>query len=159
MRVNHTGEVCAQALYLGQAAAARVPAQRDYLITAAVEEHDHLAWCAARLAELNAHTSYLNPGWFGGAYLIGLLSALLGDRWSMGFLGETERQVVAHLESHLTRLPPADAASRAIVAQMKIDEAKHAAAAVRHGAAELPAFIKWAMRLQGKVMTTIAAYL
>ncbi|MBI2800118.1 MAG: 2-polyprenyl-3-methyl-6-methoxy-1,4-benzoquinone monooxygenase [Gammaproteobacteria bacterium] len=156
MRVNHTGEVCAQALYIGQAATAKSATQCECLQTAADDELDHLAWCRDRLNELGARPSRLNPVWYTGAYLIGALSGLLGDRWSLGFLLETERQVIVHLESHLLRLPQTDVASHAILTQMKDDEAKHAATAARQGAIELPAIVKRIMRVQAKVMTTLA---
>lgn len=157
MRVNHTGEVCAQALYLGQATAALTPARRQALQAAAIEEVDHLVWCARRLRELDARPSLLNPVWFCGAFSLGALAGLSGERASMGFLAETERQVVAHLDSHLEQLPFEDKASRQIVIQMRSDEAKHAATARRHGAVELPLPVRWLMQLQAKVMTTIAA--
>lgn len=157
MRVNHTGEVCAQALYLGQATAALTPACRQALQAAAIEEADHLVWCARRLRELDARPSRLNPVWFCGAFSLGALAGLCGERASMGFLAETERQVVAHLDSHLEQLPFDDKASRQIVIQMRSDEAKHAATARRHGAVELPLPVRWLMQLQAKVMTTIAA--
>ncbi len=156
MRVNHTGEVCAQALYIGQTATAKSATQRECLQAAAEEELDHLAWCRDRLKELGARPSHLNLVWYTGAYLIGLLSGLVGDRWSLGFLLETERQVVAHLETHLSLLPPADLVSRAILTQMKDDEAKHAATAARQGAIELPQWVKRIMRIQAKFMTTLA---
>lgn len=157
MRVNHTGEVCAQALYLGQATAALTPACRQALQAAAIEEADHLVWCARRLRELDARPSLLNPVWFCGAFSLGALAGLCGERASMGFLAETERQVVAHLDSHLEQLPFDDKASRQIVIQMRSDEAKHAATARHHGAVELPLPVRWLMQLQAKVMTTIAA--
>ncbi len=157
MRVNHAGEVSAQALYRGQAWTARAPEHQTTLRAAALEEADHLAWCEARLAELEDRTSYLNPAWSAGAFAIGAAFGLCGDRWNLGFLAETERQVVAHLQSHLERLPAEDARSRAIVAQMCRDEAHHAATAVRHGAADLPAGVRWIMRMQAKIMTEIAA--
>ena len=133
MRVNHTGEVCAQALYDGQAALARDTATRAHLEAAASEETDHLAWCAQRLAELDDHPSLLNPVWYAGSFALGALAALAGDRWSLGFVVETERQVEAHLSDHLRRLPPADARSRAILAAMQSDEARHADNALARG--------------------------
>ena len=157
MRVNHTGEVCAQALYLGQAALARSEATRALLERAAAEEQAHLQWCAARLGELDATPSRLNRVWFGGAYLIGLGSAALGDRTSLGFLRETEKQVVAHLDDHLARLPVADRKSRAILTRMRRDEATHAARAESMGAAPLPAPVRGLMRLQAVVMKTVAS--
>ena len=157
MRVNHTGEVCAQALYVGHAWVVADTARRRALRAAAVEEFDHLVWCAARLRELKTHRSYLDPLWSAGAFVSGAAAGILGDRWGMAFLAETERQVIAHLDTHLRDLPPEDLASRAILVQMKIDEAKHAATAWRHGAFEFPAAMKWIMRTQAKIMTTIAA--
>jgi 3-demethoxyubiquinol 3-hydroxylase len=157
MRVNHTGEVCAQALYRGQAWTARTLERREILQAAAAEEVDHLTWCQDRLKELETHESYLNPAWFAGAFTLGASFGVCGDRWNMGFLAETERQVVAHLQSHLERLPIDDLASRTIVAEMCRDEAQHAATAVAHGAAELPAWVRWTMRMQAKIMTSVAA--
>jgi ubiquinone biosynthesis monooxygenase Coq7 len=159
MRVNHTGEVCAQALYLGQSSTARSATRRRILREAAAEEFDHLDWCAARLAALDTHPSRLDPGWYLGAFAIGAACGLCGDRFNMGFLAETERQVVAHLDDHLRRLPAADLPSRAIVMQMKADEARHAATARRHGAVAMPPPIRWIMRVQAKIMTTVAAVL
>ena len=158
MRVNHVGEVCAQALYQAQALATRDPALRRQFERAANEETDHLAWTAERLDELGAHRSLLNPLWYAGAFGIGLVAAKAGDARSLGFLVETERQVERHLDAHLERLPPADLESRAIVSQMKADEAAHAMAAEQAGAARLPAPIRWAMRAAAKVMTTTAHY-
>lgn len=156
MRVNHVGEVCAQALYQGQAAGAADPALRAFFQRAGQEELDHLAWTKQRLDELESRPSMLNPIWYAGAYSLGLLAARMGDSRSLGFTVETERQVEEHLAGHMSRLPESDAASRAIVAVMKDDEAAHGAAARRLGAAELPAPVKWAMRLAAKVMTTTA---
>src|SRR5690625_2108164 len=153
MRVNHTGEVCAQALYQGQALTARDPAVREAMQQAADEENDHLAWCADRVEELGQRTSLLNPLFYMGSLAIGTLAGAVGDRWSLGFLAETERQVVDHLDGHLRRLPDADARSRAIVEQMKIDEGEHANAAVSAGAADLPRPVRDLMRLSSKVMT------
>jgi 3-demethoxyubiquinol 3-hydroxylase len=158
MRVNHVGEVCAQALYSAQALATADPKLRRQFDAAAAEEADHLAWTAERLSELGARPSLLNPLWFAGAFAIGLVAARAGDAPSLGFLVETERQVERHLDSHLEQLPAGDAASRAIVAQMKSDEAAHALAAERAGAARLPAPVRWAMRAAAKVMTTTARY-
>jgi 3-demethoxyubiquinol 3-hydroxylase len=158
MRVNHVGEVCAQALYTAQAAATRDPALREHFEHAAREETDHLAWTLARLDELGSRPSLLNPLWYAGAFGLGLLAGRLGDRLSLGFVVETERQVESHLESHLDRLPAKDHGSRAIVAQMKDDEAAHAAQALAAGAAELPAPAKALMRAAAKVMTTTAHY-
>jgi len=158
LRVDHVGEVCAQALYQAQALAARSPQVRQQMQRAAAEEVDHLAWTESRLAELGARTSVLNPLWFAGAFGIGLAAGVAGDRWSLGFVLETERQVERHLAGHLDRLPAADTASRAIVEQMKIDEAQHAESAQAGGAAGLPAPIRLAMRLAAQVMTTTAHY-
>ena len=159
MRVNHVGEVCAQALYTAQAMSTRNEALRAQLEKASREETDHLAWTQARLDELGARPSLLNPLWYAGAFGIGLVAGRLGDRVSLGFIVETERQVEAHLQGHLERLPPADHASRAIVAQMKDDEAMHASHAQASGAAELPPPVKLAMRAAAKVMTTTAHYI
>jgi ubiquinone biosynthesis monooxygenase Coq7 len=158
MRVNHVGEVCAQALYTAQAMATQNDGLRTQLEKAAREETDHLAWTQARLDELGARPSLLNPLWYAGAFGLGLVAGRLGDRVSLGFIVETERQVEAHLQGHLERLPAADHASRAIVAQMKDDEAAHAASALASGAAELPQPVKLAMRAAAKVMTTTAHY-
>jgi ubiquinone biosynthesis monooxygenase Coq7 len=159
MRVNHVGEVCAQALYQAQALTARDPAVAQRLQTAAREETDHLAWTAARLAELGDRPSLLNPLWYAGAFGLGLLAGRAGDRWSLGFVVETERQVEQHLAGHLQALPAADAASRAIVAQMKQDEMRHAEQAEAAGGAELPRPAKWLMRAAARVMTRTAHYL
>lgn len=157
MRINHTGEVCAQALYLGQAAVARDTATRTQLLEAAQEETDHLAWCQERLHELDSRPSVLNPLWYAGAYAMGLAAGLRGDGWNLGFVVETERQVEAHLDEHLenTGLPPADARSRAIVAVMKDDEARHAEHALAAGARRLPRPIPDLMRLAATVMKTV----
>ena len=157
MRVNHVGEVCAQALYTAQALATKDHALRQHLTTACNEETDHLAWCEQRLHELGGRTSLLNPLWYAGSFAIGYAAAKLGgDRMSLGFVVETERQVEAHLESHLGLLPANDGPSRAIVAQMKTDEAQHAKEALAAGAAELPAPFKAMMQVAAKVMTTVA---
>jgi 3-demethoxyubiquinol 3-hydroxylase len=156
MRVNHVGEVCAQALYQAQALTARTPELRAQMAAAAREETDHLAWTEQRLRELGDRTSLLNPVWYTGAFALGLAAGRAGDAWSLGFVVETERQVEEHLAGHLSRLPEGDAASRAIVAQMKDDEAAHGRAAAQAGAADLPAPLRWAMRLAAKVMTTTA---
>lgn len=157
MRVNHVGEVCAQALYSAQALATSNPSLRAHFAAASAEEADHLAWTEQRLKELGARPSLLNPLWYAGAFGIGLLAGRLGgDRVSLGFVVETERQVEAHLQSHLQRLPAADHASRAIVAQMKDDEARHADQAVGAGAMTLPAPLRGLMRLAAGVMTTVA---
>ncbi|MDB5881777.1 MAG: putative ubiquinone biosynthesis protein [Ramlibacter sp.] len=159
MRVNHVGEVCAQALYTAQGLSTGDPLLRRHFEKAAAEETDHLAWTADRLAQLGDRPSLLNPLWYAGAFGLGLLAGRLGDRVSLGFVLETERQVEAHLQGHLDRLPAADHASRAIVAQMKTDEAAHAAQALNAGAAELPAAAKLLMRAAAKVMTTTAHYI
>jgi ubiquinone biosynthesis monooxygenase Coq7 len=156
MRVNHVGEVCAQALYSAQAAVTRDPALKAHFLEAAREETDHLAWTHQRLDELGAHASLLNPLWYAGAFGLGLVAGRFGDPLSLGFVAETERQVEAHLDSHLNRLPAADTASRAVVEQMKRDEARHAAQALAAGAIELPAPAKALMRLASRVMTTLA---
>ena len=156
MRVNHVGEVCAQALYAAQAASTPDPALRAHFMEAAREETDHLAWTQQRLDALGAKPSMLNPLWFAGAFGLGLVAGRLGDPLSLGFVAETERQVEAHLASHLGRLPAGDTESRAVVEQMKTDEARHAAEAVSAGAAELPAPAKALMRLTARVMTTVA---
>lgn len=158
MRVNHVGEVCAQALYTAQALATRNPALRGQLEQAAREETDHLAWTKARLDELGSRPSLLNPLWYAGAFGLGLVAGRFGDPVSLGFVLETERQVEAHLQGHLDRLPAGDHASRAIVAQMKDDEGAHALAAQQAGAMELPPPVKAAMRAAAKVMTTTAHY-
>jgi ubiquinone biosynthesis monooxygenase Coq7 len=159
MRVNHVGEVCAQALYTAQALATRDPALRRHFEKAASEETDHLAWTAERLAELDSRPSVLNPLWYAGAFGLGLVAGRLGDRISLGFVVETEKQVEAHLQSHLDRLPAGDHASRAIVVQMKEDEAAHAAQALQAGGIELPPPAKALMRAAAKVMTTTAHYI
>jgi ubiquinone biosynthesis monooxygenase Coq7 len=159
MRVNHVGEVCAQALYTAQAAATRNPELRRHFEAAAREETDHLAWTRDRLDDLGARPSLLNPLWYAGAFGLGLLAGRLGDRVSLGFVVETERQVETHLDTHLDRLPPGDHASRAIVIQMKQDEATHAAQALSAGATELTLAAKTLMRAAAKVMTTTAHYI
>jgi len=156
MRVNHVGEVCAQALYQGQALTARDAANRSALEQAAREEEDHLAWSAERVHELGGRLSLLNPLWYAGALAMGLGAGLLGDRWNLAFLAETERQVEEHLSGHLETLPESDARSRAIVAQMRADEARHRRSAISMGAAEMPAPLKHAMRAAARVMTTLA---
>ena len=159
MRVNHVGEVCAQALYQAQAVVTGDAVLKAQMAQAAREEVDHLAWTEQRLAELGDRPSLLNPLWYGGAFLIGLAAGRLGDRVSLGFVVETERQVEHHLESHLERLPAGDLASRAIVAQMRSDEAEHAVAARLAGGIELPAPVRGAMRLAARVMTGTAHYI
>ncbi len=156
MRINHVGEVCAQALYVGQAAVARDPATRAHLLEAAQEETDHLAWCADRLRELDSRPSLLNPVWYAGSYAIGVLAGLRGDGWNLGFVVETERQVEAHLEEHLQTLPEADLRSRAILGTMKADEARHADNAEQAGARILPPPIPSIMAAASKLMKTVA---
>jgi ubiquinone biosynthesis monooxygenase Coq7 len=159
MRVNHCGEVCAQALYQGQALTSRQPAVSEALREAANEETEHLAWTAQRIAELGGRKSLLNPLWYLGSLGLGVAAGVLGDRWSLGFLAETERQVEAHLDSHLLSLPENDGRSRAIVEQMRLDEIQHAETAVHYGAAELPFAVKSAMRGMSKLMTKAAYHL
>jgi ubiquinone biosynthesis monooxygenase Coq7 len=156
MRVNHVGEVCAQALYQGQALTARRSDTAGVLQGAAREEEDHLAWSAQRIQELGGRLSYLNPVWYGGSLLIGMAAGALGDRWNLAFLAETERQVEDHLSGHLDELPLEDRRTRAVVEAMRVDEAKHRGSAVQLGAAELPAPVKLGMRLASRVMTTLA---
>jgi ubiquinone biosynthesis monooxygenase Coq7 len=156
MRINHVGEVCAQALYVGQAAVARDPATRADLLRAAAEETDHLAWCAQRLAELDSRPSLLNPLWYAGSYAIGLAAGLRGDGWNLGFVVETERQVEAHLDEHLETLPPADVRSRAILGVMKADEARHAEHAQAQGARVLPPPVPTLMAMASNLMKAIA---
>ena len=153
MRVNHAGEVCAQALYQGQALTAQLGKVREQMTQAAAEEVDHLAWCEQRLHELNSQPSIFNPLWYTGSFLIGALAGLAGDRWSLGFVAETERQVSQHLEKHLKHLPPQDTKSQAILKMMQDDETLHAELAVQAGAAELPPLIKQCMRKVSRLMT------
>ncbi len=156
MRVNHTGEVCAQALYQSQALTARHSLNRARMQHSANEELDHLAWCERRINELGGRKSLLNPLWYTGSFAIGAVAGLIGDKWNLGFVAETERQVVEHLENHLTRLPETDLRSREVIAQMKTDEAQHASQAIQAGAATLPAPIKLLMKLGGRIMTRTA---
>ncbi len=156
MRINHTGEICAQALYAGQAVTARSDEVREEMSHAAREEIDHLAWCESRLRELGSQPSLLNPLWYAGSFAIGAAAGLAGDGWSLGFLKETEIQVEAHLEDHLGRLPAEDARSNAILEQMKADEAKHAEMAASSGANELPSPVKDAMRVAARLMKAVA---
>jgi 3-demethoxyubiquinol 3-hydroxylase len=156
MRVNHVGEICAQALYQGQALTAREPQARQALEKAAREEEDHLAWSADRIRELGGRPSLLNPLWYAGSFAIGAAAGLLGDKWNFAFLAETERQVEEHLAGHLEALPPEDRRTRAVVEAMRVDEAQHRASALQLGAAELPVPVKRAMRLASRVMTTVA---
>ena len=153
MRVNHTGEICAQALYEGQALTARDAAAKEALERAAREETEHLAWTERRIEELGGRKSLLNPLFYAGSFAIGAAAGLLGDRWSLGFLAETERQVVEHLSGHLDQVPAEDAKSRAILEQMREDEGRHATSALEHGAAELPETAKRAMRVASGIMT------
>jgi ubiquinone biosynthesis monooxygenase Coq7 len=158
MRVNHVGEVCAQALYQAQALSTRDARLKQHFESAARDETDHLAWTQERLRELGSSPSLLNPLWYAGAFGIGLLAGRVSDAISLGFVVETERQVERHLEGHLSALPAADTRSHAIVRQMKDDEARHAMSAQEAGAAELPLPVRWAMRAAAKVMTTTAYY-
>lgn len=159
MRVNHVGEICAQALYSGQSLTARNQETVKALQQAAREETEHLAWCEQRIEELGGRKSLLNPLWYGGSFALGVASGVLGDKWNLGFLAETERQVGKHLEDHLTQLPEHDARSRAVLTQMHADETRHAQTAVQHGAAELPKPVKTAMRLASRFMTRTSYYL
>lgn len=159
MRVNHVGEVCAQALYQGQLLTARDPRARLTLQQAAREEEDHLAWSEERIGELDGRTSLLNPLWYAGAFTIGTIAGAVGDRWNLGFLAETERQVEQHLSGHLEKLPREDQRTRVLVEAMRADEAKHRDTALRLGAAELPGPVKLAMRFASGVMTRVAYYL
>jgi len=156
MRINHTGEVCAQALYQGQALTAHLPDVRGSMERAAAEENDHLAWCEARLDQLGSHTSLLNPLWYAGSFAIGAVAGAVGDKWSLGFVAETEHQVVRHLDGHLERLPVHDARSRAVLEQMREDEGRHATVALRAGGAPLPSPVKRAMTVTSRVMTGLA---
>jgi 3-demethoxyubiquinol 3-hydroxylase len=158
MRVNHVGEVCAQALYSGQALTSRNPKVVAALQHAATEETDHLAWCESRIKALSGRKSLLNPLWYMGSFTIGAVAGAIGDKWNLGFLAETEHQVSVHLSSHLAQLPSEDKKTRAIIEQMYIDETSHAQEAVSLGAAELPASIKAAMKVSSKIMTTTAYY-
>jgi ubiquinone biosynthesis monooxygenase Coq7 len=155
MRINHAGEVCAQALYLGQAAVSRSTETREHLLSAAAEEADHLAWCAQRLEELGSQPSVLNPLWYAGSFVIGALAGLAGDRTSLGFIVETERQVEAHLNDHLSRLPEGDRRSRAVVERMRDDEARHADQARDAGGSVLPAPVPRLMAAAADLMKTL----
>lgn len=159
MRVNHAGELAAQALYHGQAVGARQPATRALLMSAAASESDHLAWCETRLKELGSRPSLLNPLWYAGSFAIGALAAMLGDRVSLGFVTETERQVEGHLEEHLTRLAPGDARSRAILEVMRAEEIAHGASAAAAGGQRLPAPVRALMRRAARVMTSTAYWI
>ncbi len=156
MRINHVGEVCAQALYQGQALTAKNEEVQEVLIQAAREETEHLAWTERRIAELDGRKSFLNPLWYGGSFTIGAVAGMLGDKWNLGFLAETEHQVGEHLGGHLKRLPDQDVKSRAIVTQMQIDEASHATMAMSQGGVDLPIPVKIAMKMGSKVMTRTA---
>ncbi|AOE50858.1 2-polyprenyl-3-methyl-6-methoxy-1,4-benzoquinone monooxygenase [Kangiella sediminilitoris] len=158
MRINHTGEVCAQALYQGQALTAKLPDVRQEMEQAAQEEVDHLAWCSERIHEFHSHESYLNPFWYASSFAIGATAGLVGDKWSLGFVAETENQVCKHLESHLEKLPEQDYKSKAILSQMHVEELKHATTAIDNGAAELPKPIKFGMTIMSKVMTSTVYY-
>jgi ubiquinone biosynthesis monooxygenase Coq7 len=159
MRVNHTGEVCAQALYQGQALTARSSAARGALERAAQEETEHLAWTFERIEALGGRKSVLNPLWYAGSFAMGAASGLLGDRWNLGFLAETERQVVEHLQEHARKLPADDHKSRAVVEEMRRDEERHATTAYQHGASELPLPVRGLMRIASKVMTRTTYWL
>jgi len=159
MRVNHAGEVCAQALYRGQALTAKLDEVRDQMREAADEEIDHLAWCETRLQELNSHPSVFNAFWYAGSWCLGAFAGLIGDQWSLGFVAETERQVTAHLERHLANLPSSDKRSEAILSQMKIDEIAHAELAVNAGAANLPFLIQRLMYIVSNVLTKSSYHL
>jgi ubiquinone biosynthesis monooxygenase Coq7 len=156
MRVNHCGEICAQALYQGQALTARDPAAREALRQAAFEEVEHLAWTERRVQELGGHISWLNPVWYGGSLAIGIGAGLLGDKWNLGFLEETEHQVSAHLTRHLSHLPAGDQKSREIVTTMREDETRHAQMAHEQGAAALPLPVRGMMKLSSRIMTTLS---
>ena len=156
MRVNHAGETAAQALYRGQALVTKDPELRQDLLTAAAEEHDHLAWCQQRAAKLGGGVSKLAPLWYSGSFAIGIAAGLAGDKASLGFLAETEKQVTAHLEGHLERLPKSDQASRAILEQMRADEIQHSEGALQRGGIDLPSPVKKIMALTSKVMTTVS---
>jgi 3-demethoxyubiquinol 3-hydroxylase len=158
MRINHTGEICAQALYQGQALTARDENIKQTMRQAAMEENDHLIWCQKRINELNSHTSYLNPLWWAGSFAIGVGAGILGDKWSLGFLAQTENQVSSHLSEHLNSLPDQDSKSRAVVEQMRVDEQQHETHALENGAATLPTPVPLMMRLMSKVMTSTVYY-
>jgi ubiquinone biosynthesis monooxygenase Coq7 len=158
MRINHVGEVCAQALYSGQALVSKVPSNVAALKQAAAEEVDHLAWCEGRIKELGGRKSLLNPIWYAGSFGLGVTAGLLGEKWNLGFLAETEKQVEAHLSSHLEQLSPQDIKTRQIVSQMKVDESEHANTATQLGGAALPAPVKFGMKFASKMMTSTAYY-
>ncbi len=159
MRVNHAGEVAAQALYQGQALTAKLPAVRERMERAAAEENDHLDWCEKRVQALDGHLSYLNPLWYAGSFAIGAAAGLAGDKWSLGFVAETEKQVIKHLDEHRQKISSGDRKSHAVLAQMKIDEAHHGEIAKAAGGAELPEPVKALMQMTSKVMTGVAYWL
>lgn len=159
MRINHAGEICAQALYHGQGMVSRTHAVQTNMQQAALEEGDHLVWCRQRLDELGSHTSYLNPVWYAGSFCIGMTAGMIGDKWSLGFVAETERQVIQHLKKHLHVLPKEDERSRKILAQMEIDEAKHRDDAISSGAHPLPSLVQKIMKLASKVMVKTAYWI
>jgi ubiquinone biosynthesis monooxygenase Coq7 len=159
MRINHVGEICAQALYQGQALTARLPEVRGKMEQAAQEENDHLAWTEQRIRELGSHVSYLNPLWYAGSFALGALAGAVGDKWSLGFVAETEKQVVNHLTGHLVQLPAADEKSRAILEQMRDDEGRHATVAIESGGATLPEPVKQGMQCASKLMTRTAYWI
>ncbi len=159
MRINHTGEVCAQALYQGQALTAHDPSVKTSMERSAMEENDHLEWCETRIRELGGRTSLLNPLWYAGSFAIGALAGIAGDKWSLGFVAETERQVEAHLDEHLSEVRPEDKKTTAILLQMKEDEINHATKAVEKGGVELPSPIREGMKITAKVMTGSVYYL
>jgi len=154
MRINHTGEVCAQGLYQGQAVAARDPAVRSSMQRSAAEENDHLDWCEQRVEELGGRLSLLNPLWFAGSFAIGAAAGIIGDKWSLGFVAETEKQVESHLDHHLKEVPTEDQRTRAILEQMKTDEIEHGQKALDHGGVQLPAPVRGLMKFTAKLMTT-----
>lgn len=159
MRINHAGEICAQALYHGQALVSASPHIQAKMHEAAQEEGDHLHWCHARIMELNSHTSYLNPMWYTGSFAIGMIAGMIGDEWSLGFIAETETQVINHLQNHLEHLPENDKRSARILQQMQQDEAKHRAQALQEGGRELPFFVKRIMGCVAKVMVKTAYWI
>lgn len=159
MRINHAGEVAAQGLYQGQALTAKLPEVREKMERAALEENDHLAWCKQRTNELDTHTSYLDPLWYAGSAAIGAIAGIIGDKWSLGFVAETEHQVVKHLDKHLAQLPKNDVQSKAILEQMKEDEGRHATVAIQAGGAVLPKPIKTLMKFTSKIMTRTAYWI
>jgi ubiquinone biosynthesis monooxygenase Coq7 len=154
MRVNHAGEVSAQALYQGQALTAKLPEVREAMERAAIEENDHLVWCEQRIHQYGGHKSILNPVWYAGSFAIGAFAGALGDKWSLGFVAETEKQVIKHIDSHLDKISKTDIKSRAVLEQMKVDEAHHGTVALEAGGAELPRPVKVVMSMMSKVMTS-----